>query len=332
MFLKLHNVILSCILLVFLTGICQAQITQPSNFQSVGYDAQYYFQQSLINPAFVGLEGQMNLSVNHPFRQIYNQSKPQNYSLLFQDGFESFEGGYGLSFVYNNKNLGNDKDKFFLINAIVSGGFEFGENWAGRVGLTVGVLHYTNIYRSGSQKGTQGAAFFKLNLDAGVLLTNGDLSVGFSVVQSNEPEFGFSNTLSAEQEASVIDARVNNQFIRAVYFQIQYDIGINNDDIIITPLMLLSNRRNYGLNFGVSTRNNQNLLYLELGSNVLIKGKFLAGIHGSFINSTRLFSIMLGTRINESIQVTASYDVPSKDATNYRNIEIGAGFFFGGNE
>ncbi len=327
MFLKLRNaIILSLCLLVF-TETIHAQIQQPSNFHSLDYSSQYYLQPALINPAFAGIEGFANLSINHPFRRLSDDTNPQHYSLLFQDDFNGFEGGYGLSFVYQNKKLGDDKDKFFVVNAMFSGGFDFGENWVGRAGVTFGAIHYTNVYRAGTQKGTTGASFFKINLDAGILLTNNDFSLGFSVVQSNEPEFGFTNSLSAEDEAKVIDARVNNQFIRAVYFQALYDIGINNDAVVITPMFLLSNRRNFGLNVGF-TNNNRNLLRLELGSNVMIQNRYIFGLHTSLINNVHVLSFMAGAKINDSIQLTASYDLPKSEINNYYNFEIGLGFFF----
>lgn len=324
MFLKIQKIILLSFLCLFAIEL-SAQFN-VANKREIGYNSQYYFQQTLYNPAFAGMDGQMNFSISHPFRQIDGRN-PQHFNLLYQDVFQSFEGGYGLGVVYQDKDSGEDKDRFYLVNGIVSGGFDFGENWIGRAGLTVGLLHYTNAFRADTQTGTQGAAYFKVNLDAGILLKNNNFSIGFSVVQSSEPEFVFSDLLTDEEKIGLTnEIRVNNQFIRAVYLQTMYDI--NFGDVQLTPMMLLSNRERTTFS-NVTLTNNNNNLRMELGANVLVGDIFLGGIHASLFNSNHAVSLMLGARLQSKYQISFSYDVPSSNVGEYRNIELTAGFFFG---
>ncbi len=325
-YIMLRNTFL-LILIAFSSIQLDAQNILTSN-REIGYNSQYYFQPTLINPAFAGQNDYMNLSVSHPFRSVNNRN-PQFYNVLLQNSFGGdFEGGYGLSFVYQNSNFDVAKDKFYLVNGIVSGGFDFGENWIGKAGLTVGLLHYTNTYKSDLDKGTQGAAFFKINLDAGILLTNNNFSLGFSVVQSSEPEFTFTNDLTLEEDAQVNnDIRESNRFIRAVYLQAMYDINVSDELLKITPILLLSSRERTTFNNFTPTNNN-NTLRFELGSNFMFKDMILAGAHVSFLNSNHSVSLMLGTKLAQKYQLAISYDIPSSDVNNYSNLELSLGMFF----
>jgi len=325
--------------------------------------SQYYFQQSMINPAYVGNENQPQ------FWASYQSSKEQfgtgkAFNALFQGRMYNAPINYGFIFAYEDFNDDRDVTNFSRRGDIrqmmagLQGSFDFdvGENGIGRVGLTGALLYHNNDLLSASvPAGDQNLRKVFPSLDIGIIMIYGNFEMGMSVTNSNQPKFGLPNVSTTGGggvtvgTGGVSTGGAGTTFKRSSYVTFLYNWKVV-ETLSLHPQVLVrlgdgqlsgSGGGNGGIN-GTGNNNNFRLNGLSLDLAMLINYYDLAFLGLSYkppLGQTTAFdfvykynyaTIMTGLRIANAYQVSLSWDLIRPGVNNkedYRKFELGIGAF-----
>ncbi len=324
--------------------------------------SQYYFQQSVVNPAYVGNENQPQFWVAYQTaRESYGSNSEGNgkaFNGLLQGRMYSAPINYGFLFSYEDFNddregVNGARGDFRQMQFGLQGSFDFdlGESGIGRVGLT-GALLYHNSDIIANNSASTGGAVRKVfpSLDVGIIAIYGNFEFGMSMVNSAEPSFGVNTGLSTGGGGVGTGGGLggqNNQttFRRTSFLTMLYNWELTQT-LSLHPQFLLrlgngqlnaaANPQGGGLNLsGVSLDLTMLVNYYDLLFVGFSYKPDMTSGNSSFANSGFVYenyfgTAMLGVRLADAYQVSLSWDLVRSGIQNkdrFRKFEIGIGAF-----
>ncbi len=355
------RVILSIVIsaLVFLTFGSVANAQFSANSPTFTPFSQYYFQQSMTNPAYVGNENQPQYWGSYQTSKEgasvgSGSGKGKAFTGLVQGRMYSAPINYGILFNYedyfdntvNDSTINfNSKGSFKQFQFGLQGSFDFdlGEKGIGRVGLTGALLYHDSdrIRATTTVGGTNARKFFP-SLDIGIIAIYGDFEFGMSVVNSNQPNFGVQTQTSGTGGGTGQNTgNRTSTFLRAYYLNLLYDWKLN-DVISLQPQTIIRIGDSVGANtVGSSqTGGGVNLSGVNIDMSLLANYYDLILLGFSYkpkLSTSQAFlyrnywaTVMAGVRIGQGYQVSFSWDLVRSEITDksrYRKFEIGFGAF-----
>jgi len=347
------------IFLLFISALIFGQAYGQSSYRNPYFTpfSQYYFQQSMINPAYVGNENQPQFwgSLQNSKEEF---GKGKAYNALIQGRMYTAPINYGFIFGYEDFNDSRLLENFarrgdfrqWMAGIQASFDFDVGEAGIGRVGLTGALMRYRtepielDSLVTGGQTSDQNLRKILPSLDIGVVLIYGDFEMGMSVTNSNQPKL--SRTTVA------LGAGGNNAvFRRSSYITFLYNWKIA-ETLSLHPQILfrLGDGQLGGGGIGqnpnvpgqVPQNSGVNLNGMSIDLTMLVNYYDLAFLGMSykpplgqanaldFVYKHYMGTIMTGLRIANAYQVSLSWDLNRPNIINkerYRKFEVGFGAF-----
>lgn len=317
--------------------------------------SQYYFQQSMLNPAYVGNENQPQYWLSYQSSQEPSgtglnaglgdgralssliqgrmYSVPINYGVILN--YEEFDDPLDTTDVIGFRNRGDFKQWQAGLQA--SFDFDVGEKGIGRVGLTGSVIYLnncrTNPQLCGRDVGADILRKYAPNLDIGIILIYGNFELGMSVVNSSQPSLGLRTPGTTGGGGGiggggVVGGTSNSTFRRTSYISMLYNWDLNST-FSLHPQMLLRmgdgrlnpmvNAGGGGVNLsGVSLDLTMILNYYDLFFlGYSYKPNLSSGTALTGFAYTNYFStIMAGVRIADAYQISVAWDLVRPDISN----------------
>ena len=298
--------------------------------------AQYYYQQSFYNPAFVGNDTQPQYWISTQSRKEgAGNDKGRSINALAQWAMYKIPINLGIIFAYQDFNSDFQNFNQWQGGLQTSFDFDLGEEGLGKIGFTGTAMQYNND--NDSIANSLNLKKFALSYDVGVLAVYDKFKIGFALINSNNPSF--------DPNASNSQGGGGNRLYRfgsIGSFQITYEWQLT-ESFKLTPQVYF---RQSMANLGNANNNPnaspsaRNLDLPGTSVDITLLAQFYDLFHAGFsyrpsfsdryefVHRYYFGSVMAGVRLGETYQVSLSWDIPRKNTPDYYSqFEIGFGVF-----
>lgn len=263
--------------------------------------AEYYWNQLLYNPAFAGEQSQPSIGLSGRFNKVNGDQQPAINAFAHTE-LEAINSGVGFVNQYHDLG-GMCTANLWQMGLVHNFKFPLGEVGHARIGANYSLLHYKNERSPTNlcQEQTTNEAFFKFNMDLGVVFSIQKFYGGFGIKHINEPNFNFFGNTAL------------GRFDRAAFMTAAYRLEFGTR-YTLTPSLIVNQE----------LRNNLNNSTLFAANVLFDYNKVVFGGITYFANDPGYhFSINAGGRIAQKYQLSAAYAFKKSDSRTRFELTFG---------
>jgi type IX secretion system PorP/SprF family membrane protein len=277
---------------IIITNLC---VSPSSKAQQDPLYSQYMFNMLAINPAYSGINNNLNVSVNSRFQWGGLEGSPKTYTLTANSGF--FANKIGLGAIVLRDELGvNQNTEFHLAYSYKISSPDFALSF----GLQTGIINYRYNYSELRLKYLDDPDFVpvmesatKVNFGFGIAYKREDFFAGLSIPRILNRNF---------DDGVSISTRYERHIYATAAFLLRFKPGLQ-----LKPMVLVKGVQGAPVSF-------------DLHASVIINNLMWAGIFTRDLNS---YGLMVQLEIKH-YKIGYSFELPNKDfaATNLLTHEI----------